>query len=128
MKYLLDTHTFLWAATNSSRLSSTASDVIENTDNTPLVSMACLWEIAIKLSTGKLRIDVPFTHFAIHAPLAHGIERLPITLDHLAVVTRLPFHHRDAFDRLLVAQALVEDLPIVSIDTVLDDSGVERLW
>jgi PIN domain nuclease of toxin-antitoxin system len=128
VRCLLDTHTFLWAASNSARLSPTARDLIEDANNTPFVSMASLWEIAIKLSTGKLSLDVSFAELAFEKPAAHGIAILPTHLQHLEIVTRLPFHHRDPFDRLLVAQALVEELPLVSSDTMLDSYGIERFW
>ncbi len=90
--------------------------------------MASLWEIAIKLSTGKLSLDVSYAELAYEKPAAHGIAILPTHLQHLEIVTRLPFHHRDPFDRLLVAQCLAERMAILSNDTALDRYGVERLW
>lgn len=121
MRCLFDTHAFLWAATNDSHLSTIARDIIEDVDNTALVSTSSLWEIAIKLSIGKLRLDVTFLDMAVRTPAHFGIE-------HLDIVSRLPLHHRDPFDRLLVAQCLADGLPLVSGDTALDPYGIERIW
>ena len=128
VRFLLDTHAFLWAASNSSRLSPIARDLIEDTGNMPLVSIVSLWEIAIKLISGKLSLDVPFAELAFEKPAAHGIEIFPIGLQQLEIVTRLPFHHRDPFDRLLVAQCLAEGPAILSNDIALDSYGIDRLW
>ena len=128
MKHLLDTHAFLWAVDDSPLLSRLAHNAIEDGENELFLSVASLWEIAIKLSIGKLRLDIPFLDLAVHAPAAHGVEVLPITLQHLDAVYRLPFHHRDPFDRLLIAQCQVEDIALISRDEAFDDYGVDRLW
>lgn len=128
MKYLLDTHTYLWAVNNSARLSRQARDIIDNNENELSLSIASLWEIAIKLSIGKLQVDSTFTHLATEQPRMHGVAILQIALEHLDIVARLPMHHRDPFDRLLVAQCLAEQMAIVSNDEALDAYGIERLW
>lgn len=128
MTFLLDTHTYLWTIDESPRLSRTAVDLIESSETQLVLSMASLWEIAIKLSIGKLRLELAFADVAMAIPVAHDMEILPITVNHLDIVSRLPTHHRDPFDRLLVAQCLAEDMAIVSNDTILDAYGVERLW
>lgn len=128
MRCLLDTHTYLWSVSDSANLSSTARGVIRDIGNEPLLSIASLWEIAIKLSVGKLDLDVTFLEIAVEIPTKLRLGSLPITPLHLDIIARLPLHHRDPFDRLLVAQCLAEQMAIVSIDTAFDDYGVERLW
>jgi PIN domain nuclease of toxin-antitoxin system len=128
MRCLLDTHTFLWAVNDNPQLSSPARNTIEDGDNELFLSMASLWEMAIKLNTGKLKLELPFLELAVQKPAAHGIQILQITPGHLDMVSSLPFHHRDPFDRLLVAQCLAEDIAVISRDDTLDSYGVQRLW
>lgn len=128
MRVLLDTHTFLWAVNDSPQLSSTARTLIEDGGNDPLLSVASLWEIAIKVSTGKLRLGLPFLELATEKTAQHGVTILAITPHHLDLVTTLPFHHRDPFDRLIVAQCLAEGVPLLSRDGALDAYGLTRLW
>jgi PIN domain nuclease of toxin-antitoxin system len=128
MKLLLDTHTFLWFIMGNPKLSEKARALIEDTGNDRLLSIASLWEIAIKHSLGKLSLARPFQALIPQQLERNRIEVLPITVAHLATVTMLPFHHRDPFDRLLVAQAAVERLPVVTVDSAFDAYAVERLW
>jgi PIN domain nuclease of toxin-antitoxin system len=128
MKYLLDTHTFLWFITDSSSLSSEAKRLIEDNDNEILLSVASLWEIAIKVSLGKLTLIQPFAVFMSEQIRLNAIVLLNISVEHTSVVATLPFHHRDPFDRLLIAQATVEQLPIISADQIFDSYNVQRLW
>lgn len=128
MKCLLDTHAFLWAVNDSALLSRLAHDAIEDGENELFLSVASLWEIAIKLSIGKLRLEMPFLDLAIHEPEVHGVELLQISTRHLDAVSRFPFYHRDPFDRLLVAQCHVEDFALISHDEALDRYGIDRLW
>lgn len=127
MKILLDTHTFLWFINDSPELSSSAADLLES-DVDLLLSMASLWEIAIKVSLNKLTLPDNYERFIPQQITLNNIKILTITFDHLAVVSRLPFHHRDPFDRLLIAQSMSENLQIVSVDTQLDRYGVSRKW
>ncbi len=127
MRLLLDTHAFLWFVDDNPRLSAHAKALLESDADLSL-SLASLWEIAIKTSIGKLTLAHPFDLFISRQLPANGIELLNITTAHLARLTTLPFHHRDPFDRLLVAQALTENLTIVSVDAALDNYGVTRLW
>ncbi len=90
--------------------------------------MANIWGIAIKTSLGKIRIAQPSEEFIPRQLQINGFEIFHIEFEHIAKVAELPFHHRDPFDRLLVAQSLVEKLPIVSADTTLDSYGIRRLW
>lgn len=128
MIFLLDTHTFIWFISGDPRLSITARQLIEDTANVRLISLASLWEITIKSSIGKLKLGLPFAVLIPQQLTSNMINQLPITVDHLAALANLPFHHKDPFDRLLAAQALVEQIPIISIDNALDSYGVVRLW
>jgi PIN domain nuclease of toxin-antitoxin system len=127
MKLLLDTHAFLWFIDDSPRLSAQAKALLES-DVELLISAASLWEIAIKSSLGKLALSQPYETFIPQQLEHNSIEILPIVLEHISAVATLPFHHRDPFDRLLLAQAMVEQLPVVSADTVFDMYAIERLW
>jgi PIN domain nuclease of toxin-antitoxin system len=128
MKLLLDTHTFIWFIMGSPNLSASARTLIEDVANEKFLSIASLWEIAIKLSIGKLTLSAPFDALIPQQLSINGFELLNIEIEHAAVVATLPFHHRDPFDRLLIAQAMVEKMPIVSIDAVFDAYPVTRLW
>jgi PIN domain nuclease of toxin-antitoxin system len=105
---LLDTHAFLWFIAGSDRLSAAARTLIEEPDNQPFLSAASLWEMAIKLSPGKLYLARPFEELMPTQMLLNDIRFLPIEMDHLVPIIPLPFHHRDPFDRLLIAQSVVE--------------------
>ena len=126
MKLLLDTHSFLWFIEGSTDLSSTARSLIENGHNESLISVASLWEIAIKHSIGKLSLSMPFQAW-ITSQLS-DFEQLSIQMNHLSVVATLPLHHRDPCDRLLITQAMVEKLPLVSADGAFDAYAIQRLW
>ena len=128
MKLLLDTHTFLWFIMGSHNLSADARALIEDAANEKFVSVASLSEIAIKLSIGKLTLSAPFDVSIPQQLNLNGFELLNIEIEHAAVVATLPFHHRDPFDRLLIAQAAVEKMSVVSIDTVFDAYPITRLW
>lgn len=128
MKLLLDTHALLWFLGGSDRLSAPARTTIEDLSHTRLFSVAGAWEAAIKVSLGKLCLDVPFTRLIPGELHANAIDLLPIRPEHIVAVTNLPFHHRDPFDRMLVAQAMVEGATLVSADAVLDAYGIPRIW
>lgn len=128
MRALLDTHSFLWFIGGNNRLSPMARAFIEDADNRPLLSMVSLWEMAIKLSIGKLSLGEPFEILIPAQMKLNGIEVLQIEIAHVMEVARLPFHHRDPFDRLLVGQAIIEQMPIVSSDPAFDSYAIKRLW
>ena len=128
MKVLLDTHALLWAYWGDPQMSTEAVRLISDPANRVLVSPASHWEIAIEMKTGKLTLRESFVEFVRHAVFDNGFEILPIEPNHTALVSHLPFHHKDPFDRLLVAQALAEGVPLVSADTAIDAYGVVRLW
>lgn len=128
MNLLLDTHTFLWFIAGDARLSQSARSAIEDLNNSRYLSVASLWELAIKLSIGKFELGEPF-EILIPSQLAENrIELLDISIAHTAMVATMPFHHRDPFDRLVAAQAKIEQLTLVSIDDIFDAYGVTRLW
>ena len=127
-RYLLDTHSFIWLAAGDDRLSDTCSDIYLDTANDFYLSMASLWEMAIKASLGKLSLGRPLSVLIETAKKTQGARILPIELEHVCEVEGLPFHHRDPFDRLLVAQAKIEGLPLMSCDAVFDLYGIQRVW
>lgn len=128
MKVLMDAHVFLWFVNGSSQLSAHARTIIEDPANDKFLSMASIWEMAIKISIGKLSIAQPFEQFIPHQLQINGFEMFEIKFDHLSKASQLPFHHRDPFDRLLIAQSLAEQMPIISVDPVFDSYSVQRLW
>lgn len=128
MRLLLDTHTFIWFVLDSPKLSPTLRGLIEDENNEKLLSTASIWEIAIKQSTGKLYFGLPFRVFIEQQLSLNSIELLNINLDHIAIVATLPLHHRDPFDRLLIAQAMVEQIPILSADSAFDAYAINQLW
>lgn len=110
------------------RLSSTAKEFIEAPEHTVLLSIASLWEIAIKQSIGKLLLARPFGELIPKLLERERIDILPIQVSHLTVLTGLPFHHRDPFDRLIIAQAIAEGLPIIGVDEAFSQYSVPQLW
>jgi PIN domain nuclease of toxin-antitoxin system len=127
MKVLLDTHAFLWFVNDDPQLSLAAKTLMESEVDL-LLSVASLWEMAVKVSIGKLDLPKSFDLFIPEQLQINEIEVLPIELRHLSVVAGLPLHHRDPFDRLLISQSLVEELSIIGIDKVFDRYGVNRSW
>ena len=128
MRVLLDTHTFLWWAEDSPKLSDKARKVIQAPEHRCVVSLVCAWEIAVKVSIGKLKIPGPVSRFFPRELHTHDFEQLDIGLRAICRVESLPLHHRDPFDRLLIAQALEEKLPVVTADPVFRKYGVKRIW
>lgn len=128
MTLLLDTHSFLWFWWDDPQLSEPAKQAICDPTNRKLISTASCWEIAIKVSRKKLDLGVPYRGFIHQHMVRNNFELLQITDEHLAWLVDLPFHHKDPFDRLLVAQALYEQIPIVSVDPQFDAYRVTRIW
>jgi PIN domain nuclease of toxin-antitoxin system len=128
MRLLLDTHAFLWFVLKDAKLSAAARALILDPNNEVLLSPASCWEIAIKVSIGKYTLPEPFGVFMPREISNNQFDLLEIEVAHTAVVAALPFHHRDPFDRLLVAQALAEKIPLISADPVFDAYGLTRLW
>lgn len=127
MRALLDTHTLLWFAADDPRLSQSADHAIRDRGIQAFVSVASLWEIGIKIRIGKLKLDHGWDGL-LQGMKQNDLQVLPVTPQHVVMTCQLPFHHRDPFDRMLVAQALVEDLTIVSADSQFDAYGIRRLW
>lgn len=128
MRILLDTHTLLWSLEDDPKLSSVARTLLEDPLQEPLVSVASLWEMAIKVGLGKLERRRSFTELVTQRLAPQGIALLPALPTHLDVLTDLPLHHRAPFDRFLVAQCLAEGTPLLSRDEALDAYGITRLW
>ncbi|MDB5322418.1 MAG: PilT protein domain protein [Phycisphaerales bacterium] len=127
MKVLLDTQIFLWFVMGDPRLSKLARDTIDDVANEKYLSAASAWEIAIKMSLGKLSLAEPFGILVPREISSNGFNYLPIELRHVALVVSLPLHHRDPFDRLLVAQSISEQMTLVSSDGMLDQYGIHRI-
>ena len=125
---LLDSHAFLWFVWDDPLLSPAAKQRIEDPANHKWVSVASCWEIAIKARLGKLRLGEPATTFLPRELATNHFSLLRIELAHVTLVETLPPHHKDPFDRLLIAQAIIEKRPLVSVDAVFDEYGVTRLW
>ncbi len=128
MRLLLDTHAFLWFIRADPRLSGHARQLIESRDNERHLSVASLWEMSIKSSLGKLRLSLPFTELVSEHVAGNAIGLLHIAPDHLDVLRQLPFHHKDPFDRLIIAQSIAEDFSLLSRDGAFDAYGIERRW
>ena len=128
MKLLLDTHTLYWFIEDAPQLSPQARMVVSDPANEVLFSPASYWEMAIKIRLGKWQLNRPYKEFIDIALMQYGFLVLPILPAHTARLIGMPFHHKDPFDRMLVAQSLDEGIPIVSVDTQLDAYGVTRIW
>ena len=128
MRLLLDTHTFLWFIDGSRNLSEYARRLIETPSNERLLSIASLWEMSIKASLGRLALSAAFTDLVEHHVEGNDIDLLPIKPEHLDVLKALPFHHRDPFDRMLIAQSISEQIPILSRDAAFEAYSAERIW
>ncbi len=128
MKLLLDSHVLIWWASSSEKLSERVYSLINDTNNTLLFSIASVWEIQIKVQLGKLNLHSSLPVLIENQQRVNNLQLLPIELAHLWGLTNLPNHHRDPFDRLLIAQAIVEQIPLVSIDSVFDNYPIQRLW
>ncbi|HHW75689.1 MAG TPA: type II toxin-antitoxin system VapC family toxin [Xanthomonadaceae bacterium] len=128
MRVLLDTHALYWYIEGDSQLSTTARTLIQDAANEVLISPASYWEIAIEISLGKWQLNRPYADFIAIGLQEYGFLILPILPAHTARLIGMPFHHKDPFDRLLAAQALAEEIPLVSADTAFDDYGVTRWW
>jgi PIN domain nuclease of toxin-antitoxin system len=124
LKLLFDTHAALWWLSGDERFGETAASHLADETNQALLSAAVVWEVAVKRSLGKLEAPDGFAQILLGA----GAQPLPITLDHATAVEELPWHHRDPFDRMLVAQASIEGAVLVSADEALGPYGVTVVW
>ncbi len=128
MELLLDSHVFLWWVEDDKKLSKQAKNLISDKDNACYISGATAWELAIKASQGKLKLETSVSSYILRHIQISAFTWLDIKLSHIDYAERLPYFHKDPFDRLLVAQAQAEKLAIISADTMLDAYEIERLW
>ncbi len=128
MRVLLDTHAFIWWVIDDSQLSNAARECIANPDNDVFLSVASAWEIVIKVNIGKLILPEPPLVYIPSRLSSNQFESLPIQLNHVLQVAALPNHHRDPFDRILVAQSQVEQMPILTIDNLIAQYSVSIVW
>ncbi len=128
MKLLLDTHTFIWWDSEPAKLSSKVLALCQDRANTVLLSVASVWEMQIKLQLGKLKLSLSLAEVIESQQQTNDIEVLPITLKHVLALDGLPTHHKDPFDRLLIAQANVEGAILVSSDPIFADYPVKLVW
>ena len=128
MKLLFDTHALLWLIDGDDRLSDTARQVYLDRANDLYVSAASMWEIGIKIGIGKLTLAEGWSTAIAREMEANAIRSLPIELAHCARLSSLPFHHRDPFDRMLVAQALIEGMALLTADHALTAYEVDCIW
>ena len=127
MRVLLDTHAFLWFLAGDERLSKKARDAISNEDTELFLSAASVWEMAIKAALGRLILPMSVADYVADKSAA-GFQMLPIEWEHAAAVQTLPLHHRDPFDRLIIAQAKAEKMPLISGDQIFRRYGLPIIW
>jgi len=130
MRLLLDTHTLIWFFAGDSQLSTNARILIEDEDNNKLVSIASIWEMAIKESKGHLNLSLPLHEYIAQKLSLEDFNLLNINLDHLSQIVTMPFYHKDPFDRLLIAQAIMEGIPLLSKDSAFDaySKNLNLIW
>jgi PIN domain nuclease of toxin-antitoxin system len=128
MRVLIDTHVFIWWTGEASQLSPLAHRILTDPETEPILSIASIWEMQIKVSLGKLSLRAALPDLVNDEVSRNRIKLLPIALTHIYGVGDLPLHHKDPFDRLLIAQSMMEEVAIVSIDEKFDAYGVDRLW
>ncbi len=128
MKALLDTHTFLWWVTNDRLLSTKVEGILRDRSNQIFVSAATGWEIAIKSQIGKLNFPTPPEPFMLQQLALNSSVALPMGLEHGLQVYHLPLYHRDSFDRILIEQSQLEDMPILTSDSKIAQYGVDVIW
>jgi PIN domain nuclease of toxin-antitoxin system len=131
MKYLIDTHVFLWFNAGNEELSTTARQLIEDENNEIFVSIASLWEISIKASLGRLDLKGEY-ETVIDDVIENDMQILSINFIHTVLQYKLPFHHKDPFDRIIIAQAIAENMNLISKDEMIDaylaDKPIKRIW
>ena len=128
MNVLLDSHAVIWFSQNSPKLSTQAITIFEDPGNTLYCSLVSVWEMQIKVQLGKLKLDMNLSDMINDQMQTNDIIILPITLSHIWTLDSLDHHHKDPFDRLLIAQAIAENLTILSVDSMFDNYPVKRLW
>ena len=127
MRVLLDTHAFLWFMAGDVKLSRKARNLMSDKNTELVLSSASVWEMAIKASLGRLTLPLPVKDY-IAAKVRSGMVILPINWRHAAAVQNLSWHHRDPFDRLIIAQAQLEELPLITADKVFSKYDISVIW
>ncbi len=127
MNYLLDTHTFIWFINGDSELPDRIKKRIEGNDLINFVSIASIWEIAIKINLGKLKLSAPFSEVPKQIE-QNGFQILPITFEDTFTLSSLAMHHRDPFDRLIISQSISNDLTLLSKDPQFENYNIKVLW
>ena len=127
MNNLIDTHALIWFLEGDNSLSAKAQSTIEDETSINFVSIASLWEIAIKVSLGKLELKAPFSKI-LQQLNENGFQILPVIFEDTLLLSSLPYHHRDPFDRIIIAQSLTNDLTIISKDIIFDIYKVKLIW
>ncbi|ESS71341.1 PilT-like protein [Methyloglobulus morosus KoM1] len=128
MNLLLDTHVFLWLRLTPDKISPKILDAYYDINNEVFLSMASIWEIQIKFQLGKLELSLPLNQLIQEQRINNGLLILPIETDHIYALNELPRHHNDPFDRMILAQAKLENLHLVSADTVFSHYDVDLIW
>jgi PIN domain nuclease of toxin-antitoxin system len=128
VRLLLDTHTLIWAMDDPTKLSGPATIVLQVPADDLLLSAATIWEMAIKIGQGKLTLSLPYRMWMEKAIADLVLAILPVTVEYAERLASLPTHHKDPFDRLIIAQALIEKVPVVCADPAFDVYGVTRIW
>jgi PIN domain nuclease of toxin-antitoxin system len=128
VRLLLDTHTVVWSIDDLTRLSAAALATINDPANELCLSAATIWELSIKVGQGRLTLSLPYRQWMDKAIADLKLTILPVTVEYADRQSTLPPHHKDPFDRLMIAQALVDGIPIVSVDAAFDPYGVTRIW
>jgi PIN domain nuclease of toxin-antitoxin system len=128
MRLLVDTHAIFWSVEDPTKVSASAMAVLSDPNNERFVSAAMIWELAIKLNLGKIKLAMAYRPWMEKAIFDLSLQILPITVEYAERQVQLPLHHKDPFDRMMIAQALVDGIPIVSVDMAFDPYGVTRIW
>ena len=128
MNILLDSHTLIWFSQNSPQLSSSAIEILENRNNLLFLSLVSVWEIQIKVQLGKLNLDISLSEIVKDQTKINDVQILTMKLSHIWTLDTLPYYHKDPFDRLLISQAITENLIILGVDSVFDSYPVQKIW
>jgi len=128
MRLLIDAHALLWAVDDPAQLSDPAATALQDPANQLLIGAGTVWEISIKVGLGKLTLSLPYRQWMDRVFVDLGLSILPVTVEYADRQAALPHHHRDPFDRLLIAQSLTDSIPIVTADAQFNSYGIVRIW
>jgi len=128
VRLLIDTHTLIWATDDPTKLSGPATTALQDPTNDLLLSAATIWEMAIKIGQGKLKLSLPYRTWMEKAIADLALTILPVTIEYAEQQASLPVHHKDPFNRLIIAQAMIERVPVICNDSAFDAYGIIRVW